>query len=419
MTASAGRLQGPNGLFFGDATGCSKTCITGADLPRPARRRRPAPSSCGNGNVETGEDCDDGNLATATAARRRARSRRASCARRRCAPDTEACSTGDTASACKLPVIYRDFKNESESGGHPDFFYLGAPVTPAAPTASAANGGSVTFNKRYCVPNSSGPAKENDSTARCWDLAPATLGANGKPIFNRHAPAARSATASSSTGATTDQRSLTFRDMATPAGGAHLNGLPYHANPAAANGAPWCTRASAPIVTRTRPASASGSIDSTFTGSDPRGRHARDGPARGGGQYQFSSQLARGLRRLLPARSDGPVSARYQQRDAGGPGRDAGWSGRRADALQPVAVLVLEHVVRGRGSSCNGDQYLFPPSVTPDDGESQRHVGHRPAGLVPRLLVHQRGALPVQLQRGRSACSSTATTTCSSSSTGT
>src|SRR5262249_32155274 len=44
--------------------------------------------------------------------------------------------------------------------------------------------GTVTWNKRYCVPNSGGPAKKNDSTARCWDIAQPTLNAQGKPAFN-------------------------------------------------------------------------------------------------------------------------------------------------------------------------------------------------------------------------------------------
>jgi hypothetical protein len=49
-------------------------------------------------------------------------------------------------------------------------------------------GGALAFTKRYCVPNSSGPAKKNDSANRCWDMAQATLGttgmALGKPVFN-------------------------------------------------------------------------------------------------------------------------------------------------------------------------------------------------------------------------------------------
>ena len=87
--------------------------------------------------------------------------------------------------SASCPVVYRDFKNESVSGGHPDFFYLGATVaSPPSITGVDGQAGATTFNKRYCVPNSSGPAKKNDSTRRCWDLAQASLGANGKPAFN-------------------------------------------------------------------------------------------------------------------------------------------------------------------------------------------------------------------------------------------
>ena len=121
---------------------------------------------------------------------------------------------GAAAECLKLPVIYRDFKSEKETGGHPDFFYLGAavpnPVTipgVQAPTGTQT----VMFNKRYCVPNSGGPAKQNDSTDRCWDLAQATLGANGKPVFNMtRTGGTNCATASSPTGATTPT-AATFR----------------------------------------------------------------------------------------------------------------------------------------------------------------------------------------------------------------
>ena len=42
----------------------------------------------------------------------------------------------------------------------------------------------MSFTRRYCVPNSSGPVRKNDSTNRCWDIAQPTLDANGKPAFN-------------------------------------------------------------------------------------------------------------------------------------------------------------------------------------------------------------------------------------------
>ena len=54
--------KGPNGLFFGDATGCSKTCTKEPACRTSAGVTGACAVTCGNGNVETGEECDDGNL---------------------------------------------------------------------------------------------------------------------------------------------------------------------------------------------------------------------------------------------------------------------------------------------------------------------------------------------------------------------
>src|SRR5665213_2091029 len=102
---------------------------------------------------------------------------------------------GDTGNCLELPVKYRDFKNESVSGGHPDFFFLGSTWTSTDPRYQAIAGvqgqtGSISFNKRYCVPNSSGPARQNDSTARSWDIAQATLNGNGGHVANYSTTAA-------------------------------------------------------------------------------------------------------------------------------------------------------------------------------------------------------------------------------------
>src|SRR6185437_5229820 len=74
----------------------------------------------------------------------------------------------------------------SVSGGHPDFFFLGATIANPVSITGAVDGQTtpVNYNKRYCVTNSSGPAKQNDSVDRCWDLAQANLDVNGKPAFN-------------------------------------------------------------------------------------------------------------------------------------------------------------------------------------------------------------------------------------------
>ena len=120
------------------------------------------------------------------------------------------------------------------------------------------------------------------------------------------------------------------------------------------------------------------------------GRHHAVGDAGAGASWPATSisspAAARGLRRLLPARSAGPVPDQRQ------PGRARARSTMVGTARRCSATC-------GRtGSptafpSCKGDQYLFPPSVD----AARRHVGHRHPGLVPQLLVHDRGALPVHL----------------------
>jgi hypothetical protein len=69
----------------------------------------------------------------------------------------------------ELPIIYRDFQPENvASGGHPDFYFLGTRFSGA------------TKSTTVCVPNSGGPAKGNDSTARCVGIMADTL-LKGKP----------------------------------------------------------------------------------------------------------------------------------------------------------------------------------------------------------------------------------------------
>ncbi len=69
----------------------------------------------------------------------------------------------------ELSVIYRDFQPENvASGGHPDFFFLGTKA------------GNSTSPTTICVPDSAGPSHGNDSTARCWGIVADTL-AYGKP----------------------------------------------------------------------------------------------------------------------------------------------------------------------------------------------------------------------------------------------
>ena len=84
------------------------------------------------------------------------------------AQDSSTCQSG-SGQCLELPIIYRDFQPENvASGGHPDFFWLGTKF----------NGSSKPTT--ICVPNSGGPSKGNDSTARCWGIVANNL-SKGKP----------------------------------------------------------------------------------------------------------------------------------------------------------------------------------------------------------------------------------------------
>ncbi len=157
-----------NGLFYGDGKGCSRTCTQEPVCKDGSGKTQACTTACGDDNLDPGEDCDDGNLVDGDG-----------CSSTCKVEDGFTCSvtTSLVFSTCQsgsgqcleLPVIYRDFQPENAaSGGHPDFFFLGTRAGGArAPTT-------------WCVPESGGPAKGGDSTARCWGIVGPTL-SNGKP----------------------------------------------------------------------------------------------------------------------------------------------------------------------------------------------------------------------------------------------
>jgi fibro-slime domain-containing protein len=350
-----------NGLFLGDGSGCSKTCVKEPKC-RDGATTRACDTSCGNGNIETGEECDDGNLAKGDGCDDKCKKEAGFTCTPQMRPDTEACSTG-SGDCLKLPVVYRDFKNESVSGGHPDFFYLGAPVT-GGPTVTA-NGGSVAFSKRYCVPNTSGPAKGGDATARTWDIAAATLGANGKPTLGTG-------------GGLVPCQFTDWSHMGNPENGTQhvpgygdagsaghiLNGLPYQSNPAAAmTGAPWF-KGVAPIL---KDATSFGQwwTDSSFTGSTHVVSTLEMAPA-GGGQYQFASGSHAVYGGFWPLDPPGQYPPGTNSATPAGPGAmKMGGTGGGEALLCNLWPYWYSSTTFGAGNGCKGDQYLFPPSVTP------------------------------------------------------
>jgi fibro-slime domain-containing protein len=190
--------SGPNGLFNGDGTGCSRTCTKEPVCRGTAGSgtTHACATTCGNANIEAGEACDDGNLVDGDGCSSTCTVESGFSCKPAVKADTQDCLQADNlgGQCLELPIKYRDFKNETVAGGHPDFFFYGAtlatPVTvnnvivPVGTTGTGMNAATFSFNRRYCVPNSAGPARQNDSTARCWDMAQANLDANGRPTFN-------------------------------------------------------------------------------------------------------------------------------------------------------------------------------------------------------------------------------------------
>jgi fibro-slime domain-containing protein len=191
-TGFPANCTGPNGLFNGDGTGCSKTCSkepicrgtngTGAT--------HACTTVCGNGNVEAGEQCDDGNTRAGDGCSPTCQTEPAFVCTTQVVTDTAPCAqAGNSGNCFQLPVKYRDFKSENVTGGHPDFLYLGASwdATDARTVSIAGVQGQtspLSYNRRYCVPEANGPSKLNDSVARIWDLAQANLDTGGRPVFN-------------------------------------------------------------------------------------------------------------------------------------------------------------------------------------------------------------------------------------------
>jgi len=170
-----------NGKFHGDGSGCSKTCTKEPLCRDPATGVTQAcEAKCGSGNVDPGEECDDGNLVEGDGCSSLCKKEGGFDCPTQENPDTQPCKT--TGQCLVLPIMYRDFNSQKEANGHPDFFYMGATV-----------GGQKTL----CVPNASGMPDDDwdtsncansDSTDLCTGLVKDTLGADGKPAYNDARP---------------------------------------------------------------------------------------------------------------------------------------------------------------------------------------------------------------------------------------
>ena len=298
--------------------------------------------------------------------------------------------SGNSGKCLELPVKYRDYKNESVSGGHPDFFYLGATVPNPVSVRRRRPDGRDQLQQRYCVPNSSGPAKKNDSVDRCWDLAQANLDANGKPQFNTARTGGYDlSTASSSTGTTT-------------AGGGHVPGYGHATNSPTLSGLTYINGASghpmyrgpAPIVGQRGHPSGRERDGQRLVDRQHLQRHSHtigtlELAAAGGtaGQYQFSSAAeqrcwaasSRSIRRRQFPLYTTPAPA--------GPGTVKTAAADRGDALQPLAVLVPAHQLRRR-QRLQGRPVPLPAEPHDLDGSA---VHRRPTGTRRSTSMYPNG----------------------------
>ena len=157
-----------NGLFYGDGKGCSKTCTKEPSCLDSSGKTQACTTSCGDGNLDPGEECDDGNLVDGDGCSSQCKVEGGFTCSTMSQQDSSTCQSG-SGQCLELPVIYRDIQPENLSpGGHPDFPFLGTRF------------GGSTKPTTLCVPNSGGPSKGNDSTARCWGIAANNL-LKGKP----------------------------------------------------------------------------------------------------------------------------------------------------------------------------------------------------------------------------------------------
>jgi fibro-slime domain-containing protein len=366
-TSMPSGCTGPNGLFFGDASGCSKTCTREPTCRDSTGKNQACAAVCGNGSIETGEACDDGNNVPGDG----------------CSPTCTVetgfmCSVvmddgavtctqpGNSGKCQQLPIIYRDFKSEKETGGHPDFFYLGTnPIANPVPETGVTNqGNAFVFGKRYCVPNSSGPAKEQDATNRCWDLPKANLGATGKPVFNM---------ARAGAGGDPLSCDCQFIDYSNVGNGGHvpnygdaqmgtkpLAGLVY-AQGDAGTASPMY-HGPAPAVTSAT-TFAQWWVDSMFTSNT----HKADvlelaSPV---GQYRYASQLIIPTGGFFPLDPPAHGFPLYAAAPAG-PGTPP-----QVVGAEPMLCNMWPYWYSatnfGAGNNCRGDQYLFPPGLLPPD----------------------------------------------------
>lgn len=192
-----------NGLFYGDGSGCSKTCTQEPICHDASGKRSACSEVCGDGNKSPNEACDDGNIVGGDGCS-------ADCktvsgdgnpeSGYTCTDvtlkDEQDCPSASGLKCLVLPVIYRDFEGQNVKGGHPDFFYMGAAVDTSYGGTKRTVGVTGGASKTTCMPNAygtqlaftpgaNGICPANDQSGPCTGLVADSLDADGKPVMGK------------------------------------------------------------------------------------------------------------------------------------------------------------------------------------------------------------------------------------------
>ena len=321
----------------------------------------------------------------------------------------------------ELPIKYRDFKSEHEPGGHPDFFYYGSPHRQPDHGQLDDRTGAISFKQpRTASPTPPVRRAQNDSTARCWGLAQAELGRHGRPGVQCRANAAeRPATASSPTGATTAGPTTSSPATANADHGRDGRSARW---PTSARRATWSghpgTRAGARrIAARRRSGSGGRTAPGRATARPPVSTPLRIlelGPVPGGDEpLSVLERASQRVGRLLPARSGRPTTSRIYTTTGSSTGPGTVPHASAAPWSEPLLCNLWPYwyssTTFGGGNGCKADQFVFAPAYGPTIASDpatwfgmniKGGTHRRGAGLVSRLVVLRRGAVPIRLQLG-------------------
>lgn len=157
-----------NGLFYGDGSGCSKTCTVEPTCRGDDGVTRACDTHCGDGNIDDGEECDDGNQLDGDGCSHDCKPEGGFTCTPMEKPDTVPCPSNPQLQCLVLPMIFRDF----DPSTNPDFFYYGKNGVTCVPDASGTAPPAFTAGAACPATDQAGP---------CLGLAGATLDKDGKP----------------------------------------------------------------------------------------------------------------------------------------------------------------------------------------------------------------------------------------------